>query len=77
MLILHHMKKNEYAQAEKIILENRTNSPEFPYYLALIRIAQHRFAEADAVLRTISSPQELGQLYPKYLRLSEFLQKKR
>ena len=77
MLILHHMKKSEYAQAEKIILENRTNSPEFPYYLALIRIAQHRFAEADAVLKTISSPQELGQLYPKYLRLSEFLQRKR
>ena len=77
MLILHHMKKNEYGKAEKIILENRTDSPEFLYYLALVRTAQHRFAEAGAALGTIPEPQKLGNLYPKYLRLSEFLQKQR
>ena len=77
MLILHHMGKNEYGKAEKVIMENRTDAPEFPYYLALIRTAQHRFAEAGAALGTIPEPQKLGNLYPKYLRLSEFLQKQR
>ena len=77
MLIVRYMKQQKYAEAEKVILESRVKSPEFLYYFALIRTAQNRMAEAEAALRGITSPHELGALYPKYLQLAAFIRQRR
>lgn len=78
MLVLDCMKKQNYSAAENIIAENKSNAPEFLYYLALIRTAQSRFAEASAILNSIPEPEKLGKiLYPKYRKLAGFLHQKR
>ena len=77
MLVLHYMKHQKYSTAENIIHEDKSGAPEFRYYLALIRTAQQRFAEAGNILNSISEPEKLGKvLYPKYQKLNLFLRQR-
>ena len=73
MLVLQYLKKSDFSSAEKIISQDKSNSAEFTYYLALVRIAQNRLPEANSLLQQIREPEKLGELYPKYLKLVSFV----
>ena len=77
MLIVHHIQKYEFSRAEKIIMQNKTDAPEFIYYHALVKTAQNQPKEAEKLLQSIPDPQRLGTLYPKFQKLNSFLQSKR
>ena len=77
MLIVHHIQKYEFSRAEKIIMQNKTDAPEFIYYHALVKTAQNQPKEAEKLLQSIPDPQRPGTLYPKFQKLNSFLQSKR
>jgi hypothetical protein len=74
-LVTEHLANKEFAAAELVITQHRTKNPCFHYYLALIKTAQNDLRGALELLEAINEPRELGALYPKYLKLLDFLQK--
>ncbi|MBE6386984.1 MAG: hypothetical protein E7045_02805 [Lentisphaerae bacterium] len=75
MLLLNSLKKQDIAAAEKIISQDKSQAPEFIYYLAVIRTAQRRFTEAKLLLKQIPQPEKLGALHSKYLFLVNYVEK--
>ena len=75
MLLLNSLKKQDIAAAEKIISQDKSQAPEFIYYLAVIRTAQRRFTEAKQLLKQIPQPEKLGALHSKYLFLANYVEK--
>ena len=73
LLVLQHLNDKDFATAESIILQNRSSAVHFQYYLALIRTSQNRLQEALELLDAMQDTRSLGELYPKYLKLREFL----
>ena len=73
-LITEHLANKDIDSAEYIITQNRTKNIYFHYYLALVKTAQNNFKEALELLDAIEEPRALGNIYPKYLKLRDFLQ---
>ena len=72
-LVTQYFKAGDLASVEKIISQDRSGSPYFIYYKALLKTARNRYSEAAQLLGEIKEPKSLGQIYPRYLKLQEFL----